>query len=146
MPFPFRSFPLTLATAAAVAGSPVDPPQAPAFQPPPPPARIPPPPGAGPSPAPVPDRPGGQWVLTVQYGWVWMPEGERFLRAAGPDLAPTRYVFTPAAGWCWVRAPWIRGWRPRPWYGPGVPPGRCVGWSVSFGSGYAVRGGWRVGP
>jgi len=62
---------------------------------------------------------GGQWVFTAQYGWLYMPYGNRYVlsHAAGPYA----YVYYPSHGWHWVAAPWIVGSGPYPYFGARGP-------------------------
>jgi outer membrane lipoprotein SlyB len=117
-------------TEAAQPSSP-PPQQAPA----PPPNEIPPPPVQAQSSAPA--SPGGQWVHTQQYGWLWMSYGDQFNYApADGDVCPYSYVYYPAVGWTWVVAPWIWGWGPMPYFG--VYGGVHYRW---FGHGWGTA--WR---
>jgi hypothetical protein len=38
---------------------------------------------------------------------------------ADPQVYPEAYVYYPVYGWRWVSAPWIYGYGPQPWWGPG---------------------------
>lgn len=118
--------------------------------PPPPPPTDPPKP---PPPAPQSERQqssgSGQWVYTEQYGWVWMPYGDRYTHVPPDGSPPNMYVYEPEVGWCWVVAPWLWGWGPMPYFGTlgyrhyawfGVGLGRWHG----FGGHYGYRS-W-VGP
>jgi hypothetical protein len=89
-----------------------------------------------PSPADPQDSTSGQWVSTSQYGWVWMPYGEAYTDVPPDGSTPSMFLYYPAAGWCWVMAPWLWGWGPSPrfgrlgasrfaWYGRGL--GRWYG-------------------
>ncbi len=115
---------LALAMAPALSWAQGDPPQAlPAVGPP---AAAPPPPAVAPAPktdtsAPPPpvisgQVPAGQWAYTRQYGWAWMPYGRRFIDQPVPEATPLMYLYTPALGWSWVRAPWVGGVGPRPYF------------------------------
>lgn len=67
----------------------------------------------------------GQWVHTVDYGWIWVPADAR---ASEVDGVPYTYLYTPHFGWTWYISPWGPGvysygpWVTRPW--------RPVGWST----------------
>jgi hypothetical protein len=94
--------------------------------------------------------PPGQWTYTQQYGWVWMPYGDRFTSAPDAGEQPYMYVYGPAMGWCWVSAPWIWGWGPVPFFGV-VGPWRFGWWGHGYGHWYGFRGphrswGWRGYP
>ncbi|MFN8010016.1 MAG: hypothetical protein U0P81_01295 [Holophagaceae bacterium] len=100
------------------------------------------------------DRDGGQWVYTEQHGWVWMPYGEDCIHESDDGGPPHMYLYTQDVGWCWVLAPWLWGWGPRPWFGP-VGYHRYVWWGVGVGrwygfrghpGGWGHRGVWRGGP
>ncbi|HME92105.1 MAG TPA: hypothetical protein VKE49_11825, partial [Myxococcaceae bacterium] len=72
--------------------------------------------------APAPEQqaqqPGGQWVYTDQYGWVWMPYGQQYTYSPPPEVAyPYSYVYYPVYGWVWLYSPWVWGWGPRPYFG-----------------------------
>jgi hypothetical protein len=94
--------------------------------PPAPPPEAPPPPSlqgsqpAGPSGL-SPQRgagPLGQWVNTNQYGWLWMPYGQRYTYIPGDaQTFPDQYVYYPIYGWRWVVAPWVYGYGPSPYWG-----------------------------
>ncbi|MFT3913051.1 MAG: hypothetical protein QM704_02860 [Anaeromyxobacteraceae bacterium] len=94
---------------------------APADAPPPPPAQPPAVPEAAPAPAPAAPAPAvGRWVYTAQYGWLWMPYEPQYYAIPGdPQLFPSAFVFYPAYGWRWVVAPWVYGYGPQPYWGPG---------------------------
>lgn len=117
---------------------PVQPPSPAPSQPPPPPRQFQAPPPAqaeAPAQAPVP----GQWVYTDQYGWIWMPYGDRYTHLAPGDEPPDMYVYQPSYGWCWVSAPWIWGWGPLPFFGvPGTV--RFGWWGNGFGHWYGFSG------
>jgi len=108
--------------------------------PPPPPAELPKPPAEAPKAAPSrQENQGGQWVYTEQYGWVWMPYGDRFVHTPPDGSTPNMYVYYPEAGWCWVVAPWLWGWGPSPYFGLLGP--RYYGWwGIGFGHWYGFRG------
>lgn len=114
--------------------------QAPAEPPPPPPAVLPaPPPGATPAPRQEKPADAGQWVHTEQYGWVWMPYGDRYTNLPPDGGTPHMYVYYPEAGWCWVVAPWLWGWGPMPYFGVWGP--RYYGWyGVGLGHWYGYSG------
>lgn len=157
---------LTLLTLAVQAGAPQEAPKTPPptetkeGQPSRPPDRAPdnpppPPPADPPKPPPAsqaerqPERAGGQWVYTEQYGWVWMPYGDRYTHVPPDGAPPSMYVYEPEVGWCWVVAPWLWGWGPMPYFGVmgyrhyawfGIGLGRWHG----FGGHYGYRS-W-VGP
>jgi hypothetical protein len=87
---------------------------------------------------------GGQWVYTVQYGWIYMPYGDQYFhtRTAGPYA----YVYYPTFGWQWLAAPWIVGTGPYPYFGAHGP--FAYGWyrglhraGHPWGSYYARRHG-----
>ena len=90
----------------------------PTTPPPPPPAVLPKPPSEQPQGTsrqkPAED---GQWVYTEQYGWVWMPYGDKYTHLPPDGSTPNMYVYYPDAGWCWVVAPWLWGWGPMPYFG-----------------------------
>jgi hypothetical protein len=98
--------------------------QPPAELPPPPPPELPAPPQPEAEPAPPPEVeapppaaiPDGQWVFTSQYGWVFMPyeQAYTYVPAYGD---PFMFVFYPTYGWRWLRAPWVFGVGPRPYWG-----------------------------
>lgn len=75
--------------------------------------------------------PTGQWVLTDEYGWIWVPNGASSTSVEG---VPYTYLYTPSFGWTWYVSPWGIGpyhygvWVVHPW--------RPIGW----------RGGWVAGP
>lgn len=87
----------------------------------------PPPPAARPDPPKDDARqktsPAGQWVHTEQYGWVWMPYGNHYTYVPPDGGPPSMYVYYPDSGWCWVVAPWLWGWGPRPYFGLAGPYG-----------------------
>jgi hypothetical protein len=78
-----------------------------------------PPPASIPPPAyPVNTFPPGQWVMTAQYGNVWMPYGDQYVyRPLFDGGDPSMYVYSPAWGWRWVPAPWVYGVGPAPFWG-----------------------------
>ena len=115
--------------------------RAPDQPPPPPPDRIPAPPPTRPQAAPDQQLPSGQWVYTEQYGWVWMPKDDKFTHVPDGGGTPSMYVYYPDAGWCWVVAPWIWGWGPRPYFGLLGPVG-FGWWGVGFGHWYGFEGRW----
>jgi hypothetical protein len=93
----------------------------------PPPEMPPPPPQAAPAVPPAavaqpPAAPAGQWVRTVQYGWLWIPYGQEYTYIpADPQVFPEEYVYYPVYGWRWVAAPWVFGYGPEPlWGAPGI--------------------------
>lgn len=96
--------------------------------------------------------PGGQWVYTSQYGWVWMPYGNQYTyEGSANDAYPYSYVYYPSYGWMWLAAPWVWGWGAYPYFGPRGPAGfgwyaglhrAGYGWGGYRGGGY---GGGRVG-
>jgi hypothetical protein len=105
-----------------------------------------PPPAAVAAPAPV----DGQWVSTAQYGWIWMPYGDRYTYLPAGGVAPDMYVYYPAFGWRWVVAPWVWGLGPQPysgvrgvvrfaWWGHGF--GRWYGFAPRY-AGWGGRGYW----
>jgi len=118
--------------------------QAPEEPPTPPPSTR---PGPPPEPPPPPrpesrqDKPSdtGQWVYTEQYGWVWMPYGDRYTHQPPDGGTPSMYVYYPEAGWCWVVAPWLWGWGPSPYFGVFGP--RFYGWwGIGLGHWYGFSG------
>lgn len=150
-------------------GGTLEPPGPPPSEAPPPPPMAPPPqtapPGAAAAPGqqapaqgPAAPRPAGtgQWVFTDQYGWVWMPYGDRYTYLPPDGATPSMYVYYPEAGWCWVVAPWLWGLGPRPYFvaGPrfylwfGVGLGRWYGFAGPYrhwgwpGRAYWHGGGW----
>jgi len=128
---------------------------APKDPPPPPPAVRPDPPAPAPQPVPEKREAGGQWVYTEQYGWVWMPYGDTYTHTPPDGGTPSMYVYYPEAGWCWVIAPWLWGWGPRPYfgfYGPryyawwGIGLGHWYGFTGHYGRpGWMIRGTWGGG-
>jgi hypothetical protein len=123
--------------------------------PPPPPSQIPERPASRPQP-PDEQLPVGQWVYTEQYGWVWMPYGNKYTHLPPDGSPPNMYVYYPdGAGWCWVVAPWLWGWGPRPYFGVlgphfyawwGFGLGRWHGFEGPYRSwGWEHRGFWRGG-
>jgi hypothetical protein len=112
--------------------------------PPAPPAELPKPPSEPPRAERRADSPGGQWVYTEQYGWVWMPYGDRYTHVPPDGSSPSMYVYYPEAGWCWVVAPWLWGWGPRPYFGL-IGPRFYGWWGVGFGHWYGFRGGYGRG-
>jgi hypothetical protein len=109
-------------------------------QPPPPaPRQIPAPPLASADP-PAQPAATGQWVYTDQYGWVWMPYGDRYVHVVPGDDPPDMYLYDPPYGWCWVSAPWIWGCGPLPFFG-GLGWGRFGWWGNGYGhwGGFAAR-------
>jgi hypothetical protein len=69
-------------------------------------------------PAPVGTRPAGQWVYTLQQGWLYMPFETAFVRRPiSPGGDPMMYAYYANYGWHWVAAPWVFGIGPRPWFG-----------------------------
>jgi hypothetical protein len=113
---------------------------APDQAPPPPPA----PQAKAPTPAPAqapaqaaaspPTVPAGQWVYTVQYGWVWMPYDSQYTHVYENDGSdPYMYLYYPAYGWTWVVAPWIWGFGPVPWFG-------VRGWTHFYWYGHGAFG------
>ncbi len=107
------------ATSPADSSDAVQPSQpAPNYQPPPPTASAPSPPASSPQASSVaPATPEGQWVSTAQYGWVFMPYAQQYTYVPVQG-DPSMYVYYPAFGWRWIGAPWVRGWGPRPYWGP----------------------------
>jgi hypothetical protein len=84
----------------------------------------------------------GQWVYTEQYGWVWMPYGDKFTHVPPDGGVPNMYVYYPEAGWCWVIAPWLWGWGPRPYFGM-LGPGFYGWWGVGLGRWFGFAGPYR---
>lgn len=127
-----------------------------------PPSEVPPAPPAVQPPPPVSQRsagaalPGGQWVYTDQYGWVWMPWSDAYRYVPDDGWGePYLYVYYPLYGWCWISAPWIWGIGPWPYFGV-YGPGR-FGWYASgwwrepwrwrYAPGVGgPRGPWRAPP
>jgi len=98
-------------------GSASPPPTAAPEEPPPPPEQTPGAPAAQAQASP----PAGQWVYTQQYGWLWMPQDDRYTFWSDYEYGdPYMYVYYPRIGWTWVAAPWLWGWGPVPWFGPGA--------------------------
>jgi hypothetical protein len=113
------------ATPPAVSGAPepsAPPPQEP---PPPPTTAVPPPPHTQPiEPArvaqpttPLAAAPGGQWVYTTQYGWVWMAYDDGYTQVVPDAALAYQFVYYPAFGWRWVVAPWVLGFGAAPYWG-----------------------------
>jgi hypothetical protein len=112
----------------------------PTTPPPPPPAVLPKPPSDQPQ-GTARQKPAeeGQWVYTEQYGWVWMPYGDKYTHLPPDGSTPNMYVYYPDAGWCWVVAPWLWGWGPMPYFGLWGP--RYYGWfGVGLGHWYGYGG------
>ncbi len=90
-----------------------------------PPMPMPPPPQDLPVPEvnpPTPQQPiaapAGQWVNTVQYGWLWIPYAQEYTHIPpDPQVYPDQFVYYPAYGWRWVVAPWVYGYGPSPIWG-----------------------------
>jgi hypothetical protein len=83
--------------------------------------------------------PAGQWIYTRQYGWVWMPYGDQYVRA-GADSTAYSYVYYPSSGWVWLSTPWVYGTGPRPYFGHrGYAHYRW--YPRTWGSAHAYRGG-----
>src|SRR5664279_4533883 len=62
--------------------------------------------------------PGGQWVYTTQYGWIWMPYGNQYTyEGTATDTQPYAYAYYPSYGWTWLAAPWVWGWGAYPYFG-----------------------------
>src|SRR5450631_4408355 len=79
----------------AQAPAPVEPDtQAPSSPPPPPPAALPKPPADQPQGS-AQQKPAadGQWVYTQQYGWVWMPYGDKYTHVPPDGSTPNMYVY-----------------------------------------------------
>ena len=120
--------PLPPTTAQAQPGGPLPPlpSQAPQYVPAPGTAEAPPPESQW-----VYASPGGRWVYTTEYGWIWVPDGAGTSEMEG---VPYAYLYTPAHGWTWYVSPWGVGafhygvWVRHPWH--------PVGW----------RGGWVAHP
>jgi hypothetical protein len=71
--------------------------------------------------------PGGQWVYTQPYGWVWAPAAGVYTYAPGyAGLSPYTSVYLTGRGWLWVDAPWLWRWAP----------------NVYVGSSFGYRPGW----
>jgi hypothetical protein len=74
--------------------------------------------GAQSAPVSPPPNQTGQWVYTSQYGWVWMPYGQRYVDEGTYGAAsPYQYVYCVGVGWSWVAAPWLWGWGAYPYFG-----------------------------
>jgi len=56
-------------------------------------------------------------VYTEGYGWVWMPYEQAYTYVTPADDDAYAYVYYPAYGWEWIRAPWVIGIGPRPYWG-----------------------------
>ncbi|HTJ42177.1 MAG TPA: hypothetical protein VL463_08775 [Kofleriaceae bacterium] len=104
--------------------------------------------------------PEGQWVYTQQYGWVWQPYGDQYVRSDYDN--PYAYVYYPSQGWTWLSAPWVVGVGVRPYFGsygyahyrwyPRHHEWRAGTWSRprviirggynNYGGGHHVRGGY----
>jgi hypothetical protein len=69
----------------------------------------------------TPATPSGQWVYTDGYGWVWMPYEQSYTYVTPAEDDAYAYVYYPAGGWTWIRAPWVIGIGPRPYWGPAGP-------------------------
>ena len=87
----------------------------PAEAPPAPPYEAPPAPEQAQAAAPT----AGQWVYTQQYGWIWMPYSDAYMRVPANGYGePYAYVYYPAYGcWSWLAAPWVWGIGPWPTFG-----------------------------
>jgi len=101
-----------------------------------------PPPAAAPAPAQAADQttwvqsyPSGQWVYTVDHGWIWVPAGAD---TVVEDGVPYAYFYTPLYGWTWYVSPWGWGpyhyglwfrhpWHPYGWHGRWVAHPAVVG-------------------
>jgi len=137
---------------------------APTDAPPPPPDQPPPPPAEAQLQGPeelVAEQhelpPGGQWVFTDQYGWLWMPYGDQYTYEPVIQGAyPYSYVFYPTYGWMWVSSPWVWGWGPWPYFGYYGPTrfvwyrnlgSHRVGWAGAYRAGWGAfgRSGTRTG-
>ena len=67
-----------------------------------------------------PQAPGsaaGQWTYTSQYGWVWLPYGQRYTYVDTAGELAFSYAYYPASGWMWLASPWVLGFGPRPYWG-----------------------------
>ena len=133
--------PVNTSSQAPLAADPATPP--PTTPPPPPPAVLPKPPSEQPQGTsrqkPAED---GQWVYTEQYGWVWMPYGDKYTHLPPDGSPPNMYVYYPDAGWCWVVAPWLWGWGPMPYFGLFGP--HYYGWyGVGLGRWHGFGGPYR---
>src|SRR5262249_34065756 len=60
--------------------------------------------------------PDGQWVMTSQYGWVYMPYAQPYTYVPRTGT-PYAYVFRRPFGWQWVAAEWVYGEGPAPRWG-----------------------------
>lgn len=99
-------------TAAPPSSEPAETPPAPPANPPQPPAQ--------PQATAQQQTPAGQWVYTQQYGWVWMPYGDRYSYIPPDGVGePYLYVYYPAYGWTWLGAPWVWGIGPWPYFAIG---------------------------
>ena len=65
---------------------------------------------------PVPEQetavPKGDWVMTSQYGWLYLPFSKRYASVVGES--GWLYAFGPLRGWHWLEAPWLLGKGPAP--------------------------------
>lgn len=75
--------------------------------------------------------PAGRWVLTDEYGWIWVPTATS---TTDVDGVPYVYLYTASYGWTWYVSPW------------GVGPYRYGVWVVHAWRPYGWRGGWVAGP
>ena len=109
--------------------------EAPSDLPPPPPLQPPSPPVGGlPTLAAVGVQPGGQWVFTGEYGWVYMPYGDQYVCQSAVDESQAyAFVYLPTRGWGWLTAPWIVGWGAYPFFGAYGPWN--FGWYVGLAQG-----------
>lgn len=113
----------------------------PAEPPTPPPSTQPTPPPSEPPPPPRQEKPldSGQWVYTEQYGWVWMPYGDRYTHLPPDGGTPHMYVYYPESGWSWVVAPWLWGWGPSPYFGV-FGPRYYAWWGIGLGRWHGFAG------
>jgi hypothetical protein len=97
------------------------------------------------APAPVaPPAADGQWVYTIQYGWVWMPYGANYTYAPGGNVAYT-YAYYPRFGWRWLSAPWVVNVGPSPFWGR-LGPSHYAWYRSPAYRGHVAVGGWRERP
>jgi|GEM_PF-3644268 len=70
-------------------------------------------PGQGP----LSQAPGGQWVYTQQYGWLYLPYEQSYKQVDDAAALAYEYAYYPAFGWRWVVAPWVLGFGITPYWG-----------------------------
>jgi hypothetical protein len=59
----------------------------------------------------------GQWVYTVQYGWIWMAYDQAYTYVSPNAAVAYAFVYDRGVGWRWVTAPWVLGVGPTPNWG-----------------------------